>query len=139
MTKDIRWHQRFVNFQLALTELTSDIKIVQTRSLSSIEEKGLIKTFEFTFELAWNCLKDLCEDQGVTGIIGSKDAIRFAFKRGLIEDGETWLDMVESRIKTAHTYHRELANKISQLIVKKYYPEFIKLHEKLNQLKNEKR
>lgn len=138
MTMDIRWQQRFANFQSVLIELTSDIHIANTRKLSIMEEKGLIKTFEFTFELAWNCLKDLGEYQGITNIIGSRDAIRFAFKNGLIEDGEVWMDMIESRIKTAHTYHRELANQIGSKIINQYYAEFIKLQKKLTQLLSKK-
>src|SRR3990167_5900477 len=117
MTKDVRWLQRFANFELALADLKNDISITNKRALSTLEAKGLIKTFEFTFELAWNCMKDICEDQGVTGILGSKDAIRFAFKRALIKDGELWMSMVDSRIQTSHTYNRELANDIAQKII----------------------
>ena len=136
MAQDIRWHQRLANFQLAMAELGSDIKIMKTRTLSTMEEKGLIKTFEFTFELAWNCLKDIAEHQGETTILGSRDAIRYAFKRGIIEQGDIWMDMVDSRIKTAHTYHRALAQDIAKKIIRDYYPEFCHLQEKLLQIKN---
>jgi len=138
MKQDIRWLQRFVNFELALTELKSDIGVVNKRPLTSLEAKGLIKTFEFTFELAWNCMKDIANDQGIADILGSKDAIRFAFKTNLIHDGEIWMSMVDSRIKTSHTYHRELANEIAQKIIMIYYPEFLQFEKTLNQLKNKK-
>lgn len=83
MQKDIRWKQRFANFQLVLTELTDAVKITHRRNLSNLEEQGLIQSFEYNDELAWNCIKDFYENQGETNIAGSRDAFRLAFKRGL--------------------------------------------------------
>lgn len=57
---DVRWKQRFANFRKALFQL----KLILTKdSLNSIEEQGLIHTFEYTFELAWNTIKDYYEFQ----------------------------------------------------------------------------
>ena|SRR3990167_3135009 len=136
MALDTRWLQRFTNFESALTELKNDISIMHSRSFNTLEEKGLIKTFEFTFELAWNCFKDIGVDQGCTDILGSKDAIRFAFKNNIIHDGELWMSMVDSRIKTSHTCNRAVAKDITQKIITLYYPEFMQLHVTLMQLKN---
>ena len=133
MTIDTRWKQRFSNYELALVELTRDLSVSKSKPLSRMEEKGLIKTFEFTFELAWNCMKDICENKD-TPIRGSKDAIYQANKRGLIENFPLWMDMVDSRIKTAHTYHKELADSIAAKIIENYYSEFIKLRDTLKQL-----
>ena len=137
MRKDVRWAQRFENFGKALADLTADMQIVSERKLSRLEEKGLIQAFKFTFELAWNCIKDFFENEGEKEIYGSKSAIRVAFKRGLIEHGQIWMDMIESRNQTVHTYHQETADKIAVDVVKKYYPEFVALHNKLTQIKNE--
>ena len=52
--KDIRWHQRLNNFRSALIQLLSAIKLAQQRNLSNLEKQGLIQTFKFTHELAWN-------------------------------------------------------------------------------------
>lgn len=136
MKKDIRWHQRLQNFGAALAELTADLKIASERKLNRTEEKGVIQSFEFTFELAWNCIKDFFENQSEKmPIYGSRDAIRVAFKRGLIENGQVWMDMIESRIKTVHTYNKETADEIAEKIIKQYYAEFVTLHKKLIQLK----
>lgn len=136
MVSDIRWHQRFSNFQMALKELMDAVNLSKKRDLSKLEEQGLIQSFEYNYELAWNCLKDICEEQGVMDIIGSKDAIRYAFKRGLIVHGELWMDMIKSRINTSHTYNKILAHEISKKIINDYYPEFIALQEALIKLKN---
>lgn len=80
--KDIRWEQRFSNYQKALGQLQ---KFIDKGELSELEEQGLVKAFEYTYELAWNTIKDFLEFSGQTDIYGSRDAIRKAFELGLIE------------------------------------------------------
>ena len=67
-------------------------------------------------------------------VMGSRDAFRLAFKRGLIEDGETWMEMVKSRVLTSHTYNEDVADEISSKIVTLYYPEFVRLQQRLETL-----
>ena len=129
--KDIRWQQRFQNFKKALSQLK---KFVDEKKLNEMELQGMIQSFEYTYELAWNVMKDYYEFQGVTDLQGSRDVIRLAFKRNLIEDGDNWMKMIESRIKSSHTYHEEITKEISELIVGKYYQLFCALHQKLEQL-----
>jgi nucleotidyltransferase substrate binding protein (TIGR01987 family) len=129
---DIRWIQRFSHFTKALSQLR---KFIQKGELNELEEQGLIQAFEYTYELAWNTLKDYFESQGETEIHGSRDAFRLAFQRGIIEDGETWMDMVRSRTLTSHTYNEEIAKKIVKAISSQYVLQFVKLHEKLESLK----
>ena len=135
--KPIRWHQRLSNFTLVLNELIEAVAIANKRKLSKLEEQGLIQSFEYNYELAWNCIKDFYENQGDIEIAGSRDAIRLAFKRGLIEQGDIWMDMIKSRISTSHTYNKEIAADIAKKILGEYFSEFIALHQKLVQLKNE--
>ena len=126
--KDIRWEQRFSNFQKALKQLQN---FLLKDPLSELEEQGLIQAFEYTFELAWNTIKDFYESQGEPNIQGSKDAFRLAFKRGLITHGEVWMSMVESRIKSSHTYNEEVAKEISGKIRNEYIQQFISLKTSL--------
>ena len=77
----------------------------------------------------WETIKDFYENQGETGIQGSRDAIRMAFKRGLIVEGEIWMKMIKSRVLTSHTYNEDTADKIVMEIGNVYYHEFLKLHE----------
>ena len=126
---DIRWQQRFKNYLKALSQLEKFIE--RGDDLNELEEQGLIKAFEYTFELAWNSMKDFYESQGETGIQGSRDAIRMAFRRGLIENGESWMKMIESRIRTSHTYNEETAKEIAEDIKHKYFEMFLLLRDKL--------
>jgi len=87
------------------------------------------------YELAWNTLKDYLEAQGETDIHGSRDTFRLAFRRGLIEDGETWMDMLKSRTLTAHTYNEEIAEQIVAAVTNRYFPEFVRLQANMESWK----
>lgn len=132
--EDIRWIQRFNNFSKALSQLR---KFIAKGELNEFEEQGLIQAFEYTYELAWNSIKDYFEAQGETNINGSRDAFRLAFRRGIIKDGEIWMDMIKSRTLTSHTYNEDIARQIAGDITEKYYPEFEKLHNTLLSLQEE--
>jgi len=110
-------------------------RFIEKGALNELEEQGVIHAFGYTYQLAWNTIKDYFEYQGETEIRGSRDALRPAFRRGLIEDGETWMDMIKSRTQTTHTYHEDVARKIAADIVNLYYPEFEKLRSKMDALK----
>jgi len=120
--EDIRWIQRYEHFSMALNQLK---KFIEKGDLNELEKQGLIQAFEYTYELAWNTIKDYYEAQGETNINGSRDAFRLAFKRGLISNGELWMEMIRSRTMTSHTYNEELANEIAEKIVGGYYEEFL--------------
>lgn len=79
---DVRWKQRLENFKKAYSELKEAVELSQTRQLSKLEVQGLIQSFEYTHELAWNTLKDYFRDQGTVNITGSKDATRQALIYG---------------------------------------------------------
>ncbi|MCD6271310.1 MAG: nucleotidyltransferase substrate binding protein [Deltaproteobacteria bacterium] len=134
VNKDIRWEQRFANYLKALTRLQ---KFIDKGALSELEEQGLIKAFEYTYELAWNTMKDFLEYKGQTDIYGSRDAIRKAFELGLIDDGENWMDMLKSRNKTSHTYNEETAREISKAVVEVYYSLLTQLKAKLETLRTD--
>lgn len=134
MTEDIRWKQRFNNYLRALQTLTEAVALAQTRDLSNLEEQGMIQGFEFTHELAWNVLKDFLEEKGIVGIIGSKDATRLAFKNGLIDDGEAWMDMIKARNLSSHTYNQETAEEIAGKILERFYPAFEQFSRKFSAL-----
>ncbi len=131
---DIRWKQRLENFQKAFTEFEEAIQIKRSRVLSKLETQGLIQSFEYTHELAWTTLKDFFEYQGNSSIMGSRDASREAFKRGLIQNGEVWMDMIKSRNLSTHTYNKATAEMIVNKIDVDYFEEFKNLISKLKNL-----
>ena len=126
---DLRWLQRFDNFQRALLVLERGVQLAQARELSELEQQGLIQGFEFTHELAWNLLKDYLTHQGIAGVVGSRDATRLAFQNGLVADGETWMEMIRSRNQSSHTYNLEQAQVIACDVIERFYPAFMALKE----------
>ncbi|NLY14395.1 MAG: nucleotidyltransferase [Gammaproteobacteria bacterium] len=122
--QDIRWVQRLANYERARSRLVSAVELAASRELSDLEKQGLIQAFEFVFELAWNVMKDYFLYQGNPAITGSRDAIRTAFKNGLVTDGEGWMEMIKSRNQSAHTYNESVANEITEKILQSYHELF---------------
>ncbi|HEY3370307.1 MAG TPA: nucleotidyltransferase substrate binding protein [Prolixibacteraceae bacterium] len=135
--QDIRWIQRFVSFSKAFKQLEDAVILSNDRPLSKLEEQGMIQAFEYTHELAWKTMKDFLQDKGNNALFGSKDVTRAAFKLGLIENGDVWMDMIKSRNQTSHTYNEEIAVEIVSDIIHHYFNNFILLYQKLNLLKEE--
>ena len=136
MVDDIRWMQRFDNFKRSLKQLDDAMALVAERELSELEKQGVIQAFEYNYELAWNVIKDFFEyhgGEGGQGVMGSRDAFRLAFRRGLITDGEVWMDMIKSRQLTSHTYNEEVSARVLEDIVRKYHAAFVALKETLEQ------
>ena len=134
-TQDVRWMQRLNHFNQAFEQLKEAVELARQRPLSKLEEQGLIQAFEFTHELAWTTLKDFLEDRGARNLYGSKDVTREAFKRGLVENGEVWMDMIKSRNLTSHTYAQAIAARIVAAIFDPYFAEFELLRSTLAKLK----
>lgn len=128
MVTDLRWVQRLSNLKKAFAQLE---KAVALETYSDLERQGLIQCFEFTYELAWNTLKDFLEDQGYTGVTGARDAIQESFKVGLIANGTNWMRMHRSRNLTSHTYNENTALEIAQAIREVYFDLFGELISKL--------
>ena len=131
---DLRWQQRLANYARALQQLGSAVATSKQRPLSELEKQDLIQAFEFTHELAWNVMKDYFAYQGTPDITGSRDAAREAFQKGLIEDGEGWMEMIKSRNQTSHTYQQKIADEIAGHIVERYFPLFQHFLHKMSSL-----
>lgn len=126
--KEIRWKQRFENFDKSykLLKKYSDKPIT-----TELERAGIIQFFEMTFELAWKVLKDYLESEGYTVKI-PRETVKQAFQIGLIDNGHVWIDALSNRNLTTHTYDDELANKMTNEILSAYIPELEKMYDKLS-------
>ena len=94
-----------------------------------VQEQGLVQAFEYTYELAWNVVRDYLREQGNQDIHGSRDAIREAFSLELIKDGEGWMEMLKDRNLTAHTYNEETARAIAEHVSTRYFDLFAALQQ----------
>lgn len=126
--QDVRWKQRFSNFQKSLGLLEDAIRISNP---DIIQKAGLIQFFEVSFELSWNVLKDYLLEKGFSDVLYPRDSIKKAFEMEIIVDGHLWLEALKNRNLTTHTYDEELADKVVELIRFSYYPILKKLQERL--------
>lgn len=131
MTNDIRWIQRLGNWTRALNQLS---RFMEKTDLDELQEQGLIQSFEYNHELAWKTQQDFLKERGVKELYGSKDVAREAFNLGLITHQQAWMEMINDRNMTSHTYNEGVTKKIITHIVDDYYSEFLQLHQKLTDL-----
>lgn len=125
--KDIRWKQRFVNFEKSYNLLN---QYVNQPIETDLERAGIIQFFEISFELSWKLMKDYLEAQELS-VKSPREAIKQAFQIGLIDDGHIWIDALSDRNLTVHTYDEKIAKKMVNDIIKVYFPELKKLYNKL--------
>ena len=117
----IRWHERFDNFKLALANINETNDCIQQNGLNKIYTMALIQAFKIVFELAWKTMKDYLEYEGIKTDT-PRQTIKTAFLRNLIPDGQIWIDMMEARNKTSHTYNESLAKSLTNEITDKFLP-----------------
>jgi len=133
--KDVRWKQRFQNYTKALNFLEMALRIPNP---DIVQKAGIIQFFEMSFELAWNLIKDYLEDQGFVNIKSPRGAIKKAFEVNILEKGHAWMDLLEDRILTSHTYDEQKATDMEYLIQNKYFPLLKAPHNTFSQKADEK-
>lgn len=129
---DIRWKQRFQNYQKALRLLREALADVE--SLSDLEKEGTIQRFKFTLELAWKTLKDYLEFSGVVLTQATpKHVVKQAFAARIIRDGQLWIDMLDCRNSLAHTYDEGVVNTAVRELAGRYLGGLLELQDFLTQ------
>jgi len=119
---DIRWQQRFANFQRAFLLLREAMERPLSE-LSQLEKEGVIQRFEYTFELAWKVLKDKMENDGlILDQVSPKAVVRQAYAAKYIDKPETWLRMIGDRNLMSHTYDFVKFEAVIQSIAREYLP-----------------
>jgi nucleotidyltransferase substrate binding protein (TIGR01987 family) len=126
---DIRWKQRFQNFDRAFV-LLRDALENGPDSLNQLEKEGVIQRFEFSFELAWKTVKDYMEHDGfVFATITPRQVIKDAFAAKILKDGQSWIDMLDHRNLLSHTYNLAKFEEAAKAVHDRYLDAFDQLHE----------
>jgi len=84
-----------------------------------LDKDGVIQRFEFSFEQLWKTLKIFLEHQGII-VKTPRDSFKESFRIDLIEDEETFFDMMEDRNRTSHIYDKEVSEEIFKKIKSSY-------------------
>jgi len=127
---ELRWQQRLDTFGTALEQLTN---ACDQEGYDYLELAGLIKTFEFSFELSWKVLKDLLFYEG-HDVKTPRAVIRKSFEVDYIDEGdcETLLDALHKRNLLSHIYLLDIAQQAETLIKDRYHPVLLRLHRALD-------
>lgn len=131
--KDIRWKQRFQNFEKAFMFFEETVK---QEFYTPLEISGLVNAFEFTFELGWKTIKDYLYEQGIETNF-PREALKKAFETGIIKDGHTWINMLEKRNELSHTYNSIVAEHAVNMIKNTYYDAILQVYQFFKNINNE--
>src|SRR4051794_5189277 len=96
------------NAERALAQLLSFLSVPAT---TDRDIAGIIQAFELTFEATWKFLQKLVESDGIPAP-SPKKAIAAAFRLGICTPERVWIDMLEDRNLTTHTYNKPVADRI---------------------------
>ncbi|MCL2859084.1 MAG: nucleotidyltransferase substrate binding protein [Oscillospiraceae bacterium] len=125
-----RFMEKLQDFSKALEKLKEGLAEEETE----IAIDGVIQRFEFTFELAWKTLKEYLEEQGFFEKTGSpREVIKTGFQKGVIEDGELWIQMMLDRNGVSHMYDEEKSREVYESIKKTYVQLFERLEKELKE------
>ncbi len=117
----------FRQFKEAFNRLKEAVDIEEE---SDIKRDAVIKRFEFSYELLWKIYKKIARLQKLD-YFNPKACFQFAFKSGLIEDEELFLEIIDARNKTTYVYSEEEAKKIYNFIKEKVIDAFADAEKKL--------
>ncbi len=131
MNNDIRWKQRFQNFERAFTVFQRRVDECNQFN-EEVYQMALIQAFEVVQELSWKVLKDYLENEGYDKVSNSRQVFRTAFQEEIItEDAEIWMSSIKNRNLTSHTYDEDTADEILNFILNDFYPVVRNLYHKL--------
>ena len=132
-TLDIRWKQRFENFDRSYVLLRSALEN-GPEALNALEKEGVIQRFEYCFELAWKTVKDYLEASGlVFATVTPRQVLKDAFAAKILKEGPVWMDMLDHRNLLSHTYASTQFSIALDAIHRRYLNALAELHEFLHQ------
>ena len=124
-TKDVRWKQRFQNYEKAFSRLKEAIDM---EGLNELERNGLIQRFEFTLDLSWKVLKDYLEEKGFVFKPSPKDTLRMAQQGEFITYAQELIDGLDIRNTLSHDYSGEKFERLEEVLREETFVALEKLY-----------
>ncbi len=135
-----RWMLRFESYQRAFALLRAGVESMEAHALNPLEQEGLVRRFNCTWELSWKVLRDYLEHSGVVlSTITPSAVIKAAFAANLISNGEIWMEALDTRNRMSYTYRRDVFDQVIQAISTRYIPIFDDLYIRLSRDAQKKR
>lgn len=126
---DIRWRQRFSNFEKAFGKFSLALAAHSREPENELYQMALVQSFEFVFELGWKVVKDYLVYAGIPKVSLPRDVIKHGFQHNIIENGQMWIDMLEDRNLMSHTYSEENARNAVTKIRQEYVKGIQQVHD----------
>jgi nucleotidyltransferase substrate binding protein (TIGR01987 family) len=122
--------------------LAASLQGAEVADFGELEQIGLAKSFELSFELMWKLIKDYLEYQGVEiGITSPKNVLRVAATSGLLElievDGDTLLAAHKTRNELTHVYSEEAFREALGKVKLVYLADMLKIDRFFGELARE--
>ena len=126
---DIRWKQRFQNFDRSYALLRSALEN-GPEALNALEKEGAVQRFEYCFESAWKTVKDYLEASGfVFATVTPRQVLKDAFAAKILKECPVWMDMLDHRNLLSHTYDSTHFNMAVDAIHRRYLNALAELHQ----------
>lgn len=125
-----RLSERIENFNRAFKIYNDAVLAYRNDKQNQLMHMALVQTFKITYELSWKILKDYLKSKGIIANY-PKEVIKEAFATETIKDGQTWIDMLETRNSTSHEYNMDKIDKKLEDIAYKYFDELTLFAENL--------
>ena len=123
VTAKEKCRQRLLSLEKSLESLNESHDYYIKEPERNIHIMALIKSFELSFELSWLVLKYFIQYKEINNFKYARDIIKYAFNKGIIQDGDLWINMLEIRNKLSHVYDAQMVQKFVKIISKKYIKE----------------
>jgi len=139
---DFRWKQRYANYPSMLNLLNDSFKGKSINDFSELEQIGLAKSFELSFELSWKLLKDYLEHKDAEiGLITPTNVFKTAASSGLLHlsgvDGDILMKAHKARNILVHVYDQEKFIFALADVKEAFLPELMKLNAYFKGLMND--
>lgn len=123
--------KKYENFVHALKNLEDIYKYEEP--YDNVVLTGLVALYEICFEQSWKAMKEIMEDSGIdeTKTGSPRQVLKTAYKAGMIEDENEWMEALASRNNVAHAYKKEIAIEIIRKTKAQYYNMFVSLKNTL--------
>ena len=103
-------------------------------ALNHLEKEGVIRRFEYCFELAWKTTKDYMEANGfVFAVVMPRQVLKDAYAAKVTDEGQVWMAMLDHRNLFSHSYNPMVFEQAVEAIQQSYLPALERLHAFLQQ------
>lgn len=130
--KQLRAEDALHNFSRALDRFAAAVAQrdeLAKEGFADIYPDLVMQRFEFTYEMAWKAIKRYLSFSGIE-CANPRGCFQEAYAQGLIADEGVWLDMIEKRNVSSHTYDESGIQVILE-VVESYRAAFEALKKRL--------